>query len=124
MPFHLAPGLTREAATHICMHECRALCCRGPLILQLTPPEAQSFRKHASALGVELRLREAEDGSASVCFPEHAGERCPMLDADTSACRIYADRPERCRSFPEKPRAECAISGFVSPGSSVSGGPG
>jgi Fe-S-cluster containining protein len=108
---HLAAGLTPQAASRICMHECRAQCCRGPLYLRLTAPEVPTFRAHAAALGVELRLEEAADGSGSVGFLEHPGERCPMLDDATSACRIYEDRPERCREFPEKRRPGCAISG-------------
>jgi Fe-S-cluster containining protein len=69
------------------------------------------FRTRAAALGVELKLREEADGSGSVVFLEHEGQRCPMLDDATSACRIYEHRPERCREFPEKPRPGCAISG-------------
>ena len=111
MPFHLAAGLTLEAASRICRLECRAQCCRGPLHLRLTAPEVSAFRAHAAALGVELKLMEAADGSGSVVFLEHDGERCPMLDDATSACRIYEDRPQRCRDFPDKPRPGCAISG-------------
>jgi len=108
---HLAAGLTPDAASRICRHECRAQCCRGPLCLSLTAAEVLAFRAHAAALGVELKLRTAEDGSGSIVFLEHAGEHCPMLDDATSVCRIYPDRPERCRDFPEKPRPGCAISG-------------
>ena len=112
---HLAKGLTLEAASRICMHECRALCCRGPLYVTLNAPEVPRFRARAAELGVALILRENDDGSGTVVFLEHEGERCPMLDGATFACRIYADRPERCRDFPEKPRLECAISGAVKP---------
>jgi Fe-S-cluster containining protein len=108
---HLAKGLTLEAASRICMHECRALCCRGPLYVSLGAPEVRMFREQAARLGVPLTLRESADGSGTVVFLEHEGERCPMLDGTTWACRIYADRPARCRAFPEKPRPECAISG-------------
>jgi Fe-S-cluster containining protein len=108
---HLATGLTPEDASRICQHECRAQCCRGPLYLRLTAPEVRRFRARAAALGVELKLTEAADGTGSVVFLEHAGERCPMLDDSTSACRIYDDRPEPCRAFPDRPRRGCAISG-------------
>jgi Fe-S-cluster containining protein len=109
---HLIPGLTTEAASHICMHECMAMCCRGALILRLTAQEALAFREQAAALGVALQMRQAPDGGGWVRFSEHAGERCPMLDAHTYACRIYEDRPQRCRDFPERPTPGCAISGF------------
>jgi len=69
------------------------------------------FKARAAALGVALKLTEDSDGSGSVGFLDHVGERCPMLDDATSACRIYRDRPERCRSFPDRPRPGCAISG-------------
>jgi Fe-S-cluster containining protein len=107
----LAAGLTLEAASRICRHECRAQCCRGPLLLSLTAPEVLRFRAHAAALGLDLTLREADDGSGSVAFVEHEGEHCPMLDDATSSCRIYEDRPHRCRDFPDRPRPGCAISG-------------
>jgi Fe-S-cluster containining protein len=93
------------------MHQCRAQCCRGPLYLILSAPEVLSFKANAAALGVVVRLTEAVDGTASVVFLEHPGERCPMLDDATSTCRIYEQRPERCREFPEKPRQDCPISG-------------
>src|SRR5262245_13234978 len=108
---HLAAGLTPETASRICRHECRAQCCRGPLVLHLTAAEVPGFKAHATALGVEVKVREGAGESGSVCFLEHAGEHCPMLDDATSACRIYADRPERCKQFPEIPRPGCAISG-------------
>jgi Fe-S-cluster containining protein len=113
MPLHLAVGLTPEAASQICMHQCRAQCCRGPLYLLLSAPEVRTFKARAVEIGVALKLREAADGTGSVVFLEHAGEHCPMLDDATSVCRIYEDRPERCREFPEKPRMGCAISGAV-----------
>lgn len=111
MPPHLIAGLTPEAASHICMHQCRAMCCRGPLILRLTSQEVRAFKGHAAALGVALQITQAPDGAGRVRFSDHAGERCPMLDDTTSACRIYKDRPQRCRDFPERPTLGCAISG-------------
>jgi Fe-S-cluster containining protein len=104
-------AMNAEAASRICMNECRAQCCRGPLVLHLGADEVAGFRERGAALGEELRLRESTDGGATVVFLEHAGERCPMLDDATSACRIYESRPERCRAFPDRPRADCAISG-------------
>lgn len=111
MAFHLAAGLTPEAAGRICRHECRARCCRGSLFLCLAPDEVKGFEAHATALGVPLDLMEAPDGTAWVGFMDHPGGHCPMLDDATSECRIYADRPARCREFPEKARPDCPISG-------------
>jgi Fe-S-cluster containining protein len=84
---------------------------RGPLYLRLAPSETKAFRAHTAALGVELDVIEAPDGSGTVSFLEHTGERCPMLDAASSACRIYEERPRRCREFPDGPRPDCPISG-------------
>ena len=104
-------GLTPEAASHICMNQCRAMCCRGPLILRLSGDEVSAFKRHADSLQVGLIVIQAPDGGGWVRFTDHDGERCPMLDDATSACRIYEDRPQRCRDFPERPTPGCAISG-------------
>ena len=109
---NLLPGLTREAASHICMNECNAMCCRGPLILRLTEGESVDFRRRAATLGVDAKVSQAPGGGGWVKFSDHPGEHCPMLDEDTWACRIYMHRPQRCRSFPERPTAGCAISGW------------
>jgi Fe-S-cluster containining protein len=111
MPPQRQAGLTPEAASRICMDQCRAMCCRGPLILRLTFREVLAFKRHSAALGVALRITEAADGGGWVRFSDHAGEHCPMLDDATSACRIYQDRPQRCRDFPDRPTPGCAISG-------------
>jgi len=111
MPTHLREGLSPEAASRICLHQCRAGCCRGPLYLRLTAPEVVTFKDRAAVLGVALTVTEAADGSGAVGFLDHPGDRCPMLDEATSACRIYEERPQRCRDFPDKPRPGCAISG-------------
>jgi Fe-S-cluster containining protein len=92
------------------MQRCRAGCCRGPLFLPLTALEAESFRKHAAKLGVALRLSRAAEGAFAVRFSDHAGEHCPMLDIATSACRIYPERPQRCRDFPDRLRPDCELS--------------
>ena len=115
MPAIIMPGLTPEEASHICMEQCRALCCRGPLILELTKGEAQSFREHAGRLGVGARVSARPDGGGWVRFSDYETESCPMLDPDTNACRIYQDRPQRCRDFPERPTPGCAISGYAEP---------
>ena len=112
MPPRLIAGLTPKVASHICMRQCRAVCCRGPVILRLTREETLAFQEHAVALGVALHVTQAPDGGGWVRFSDHAGDRCPMLDDATSACRIYKDRPQRCRAFPETVTPGCAISGW------------
>ncbi len=111
MAARLIPGLTAEAASRICMEQCRAMCCQGPLILTLAEDEAQAFAKRAAAIGATAIITQGDGGRAWVRFADHPGARCPMLDAETNACRIYEHRPRRCRDFPEAPTAGCAISG-------------
>ena len=111
MSFFRIPGLTAGQASRICMAECRAGCCRGPLLLELTAGEAADFKRQAVDLGVTATVAEREDGGGWVRFADYPGERCPMLDADTFACRIYGNRPGRCRNFPERKTPGCAISG-------------
>ena len=107
--------LTPDAATDICMNQCRAMCCRGPLILRLSGDESSRFEEQAMALGLTVKVDAAPGGGGWVKFAEHTGERCPMLEDTTSACRIYQDRPQRCRIFPERPTPGCAISGLEEP---------
>ena len=107
--------LTPEAATDICMNQCRAMCCRGPLILRLSGDESSRFEEQAMALGLTVKVDAAPGGGGWVKFAEHTGERCPMLEDTTSACRIYQKRPQRCRTFPERPTPGCAISGMEEP---------
>lgn len=108
---HLVSGLSLEEASHVCMHQCRAMCCRGPQCLRLTPAEVASFKGHAADLGVAIHILESPEGAGIVRFLDHPGEHCPMLDDLTSVCRIYSSRPSPCREFPEKLRPGCAISG-------------
>ena len=107
----LKPGLTPETASHICMSYCRAMCCRGALVLRLSEEEIAAFEDHARSFGIEVVKTQPLSGGAWVRFSDHPGERCPMLDAATNACRIYDNRPQRCRDFPEKPTPGCPISG-------------
>ena len=104
--------LTPEAASDICMNQCRAGCCRGPLILRLSKEEAATLKQEADRLGIDLRPALPGNAGAWLKFAEYPGERCPMLDPITFACRIYADRPQRCREFPEHLTPGCALSEY------------
>jgi Fe-S-cluster containining protein len=93
------------------MNQCRALCCRGPLVLELAAGETEGFAAAGEKLQVQVKVNTAADGQGWVKFADHPGEMCPMLDARTFACRIYESRPQRCREFPSRPTPGCAISG-------------
>ena len=110
MPPHVIRGLTPEAASHICMNQCKGMCCRGPMILTLTPEEVPAFQGRADSLHVPLVINLGPSGGW-LRFSDHTGERCPMLEGSTFACRIYKDRPQRCLDFPQTLTPGCAISG-------------
>jgi Fe-S-cluster containining protein len=93
------------------MNICRAMCCQGPLLLELAEDELPSFVEQATMLGVKLEVSKGLQGGGWVKFSDHEGERCPMLDPHTFACLIYENRPRRCREFPEKWTPGCPISG-------------
>ena len=111
MASYLRPGLTISEASNICMNVCRAMCCRGPLLLELLPGEVPAFYENGRKLHIDLKLNVADDGRGWVRFADHPGESCPMLNPVTFQCRIYDDRPARCREFPEKQTPGCQISG-------------
>lgn len=113
MCLSLKGGITPEFASHVCMSYCRAMCCRGALVLSLSETEAGSFQERGDELGATVVLTRRDGGGAWVRFSDHEGERCPMLDPKTFGCRIYKHRPQRCRDFPEKPTPGCPISGSV-----------
>ncbi len=78
----------------LCLH-C-GLCCDGTLFrdVELQPgDDAEKLR----ALGLPLRSRRGQEAD-----PLKFAQPCSALCADL-ACRIYADRPTRCREF------ECAL---------------
>ncbi|MFQ6026600.1 MAG: YkgJ family cysteine cluster protein [Dehalococcoidia bacterium] len=104
--------LTPEAASDICMNQCRAGCCRGPLILRLSQAEAATLKQQALQLGIDLKSGFPSNTGGWLKFSDYPGERCPMLDPITFACHIYADRPQRCRDFPERLTPGCALSEY------------
>ena len=109
---HSMPDLSPAAASGICMNQCGAMCCRGPLVLRLSEDEVRDFEAHAVSLGVALRITQTPEQGGWLRFLDHPGEHCPMLDDATSACRIYQHRPQHCRDFPRRPTPGCLISGW------------
>lgn len=107
---YLRPGLTAATASQVCMNECKAQCCKGPLILRLNNEEVLAMEARARCLGIDLAPTRTASGDGWLRFSDYPGECCPFLDGAASVCRIYDDRPRRCREFPEKPTPGCAIS--------------
>jgi Fe-S-cluster containining protein len=112
----LMADLTPAAASDICMTHCRAMCCRGPLILRLSQDEVHDFEGHAVRLGVAVQITQTPEEGGWLRFLDHPGEHCPMLDDATSACLIYEYRPKHCREFPRRPTPGCLISGWTEEG--------
>ena len=73
MASYLMPGLTGEIASRICMTECKAMCCRGPLILELTEAEIEDFEERAAPILPEKR---AEEGGSGSPITTASGARC------------------------------------------------
>ena len=94
----------------ICINECRAMCCRGPLVIQLTFSENEFLKSTGKQLQVPVVSSVTMDGKYILKFSDHPGLHCPMLDSETSMCRIYDDRPKVCREFPLKVTPGCLIS--------------
>lgn len=111
MTSFLVPGLSTQEASNICMNECRAMCCRGPLVLELDTGELEPFLAAGARLQVQVWASVGMEGQGWIKFADHPGERCPMLDMNTFACQIYDSRPHRCREFPTRLTPGCAISG-------------
>lgn len=108
---YLMPGLGPKEASKICMETCQAMCCRGPLLLALDSSEVQAFQEDAAKLGLKVTIQGGLRDGGWLKFADYEGERCPMLEPETWACRIYERRPRRCREFPERWTPGCAISG-------------
>jgi len=86
------------------------MCCRGPLVLQLTVIEHEFLKNVGKQFQLPVVSSATMDGRYILKFLDHPGLHCPMLDSETSMCRIYEDRPKVCREFPVKVTPGCLIS--------------
>ena len=111
MSKHIKVGLSTKEASDICINKCKALCCRDPYILTLLSNEIDSFTVMANNLGISLDIEISAAGEGWVRFSDYSEQSCPMLDSANSICRIYDNRPKRCRDFPDAVIPGCEISG-------------
>jgi Fe-S-cluster containining protein len=82
-----------EAATRLCL-EC-GLCCNGVLFSDVELQSGDDARR-LRALGLALAAKRGARG------PQRFPQPCAALCAD-NRCRIYEERPARCRDF------ECGV---------------
>ena len=97
--------------SNICINQCKAMCCRGPIVLTLSNDEFEEFERNSGKLNLDLKPIHKNDGTIVIKFLDQMGGHCPMLDPDTSMCMIYQNRPNVCRDFPTKYTPGCPISG-------------
>lgn len=99
----------RLASIAICADECGAQCCRAPGHFKLTRTELVPLRQAANRLHV--RFTVVATAAPDTVVADHAlnGGTCAFLDRKTNLCRVYEDRPDACRRFPERYEPRCAL---------------
>lgn len=93
--------IPRELTENLCLH-C-GLCCDGTLFRDVELQPGDDVEK-LRALALPLHSRRPEEAD-SLKFPQPCSALCSDLK-----CRVYADRPSRCREF------ECALFNAVAVG--------
>lgn len=91
-----------------CGKGCDSCCRQLAEVPQLTAPEWELLRTGLAALpaqrldAIDRAVRElaaAEAARAAAGARERRRVVCPLLDTDTGACPVYAQRPVACRSY-------------------------
>ena len=85
-------NFTPEEASRICMDQCRAMCCRGPLILRLEPEEVAVFHREAVHLGTTADIFARCRRRRQSAVPGPSGGVLP--DAGSSHLRVPHLRTE------------------------------
>ena len=91
-------GWVRPPSLALCADECGAKCCKNRLVL-LTPGEATRL----SSMGHAPITQGTNGRWAMLTIPT-----CVFLTTE-NLCRIYAERPEACRVFPQRPASGCLV---------------
>jgi Fe-S-cluster containining protein len=124
-----------EPSTAVCVDQCGSRCCQIETTrVQLTDPEMRTLKRLAGMLGIRklpvvdarshklsrqdrraANKRAAKFGvtlapATKVWGYDFAstGGKCVFLDGK-GLCRIYAHRPNACRTFPERPVFGCLV---------------
>ena len=100
----------QAASVEVCANQCGARCCRAPGSFSLDDDELARLAAHADRLGVRFTT------FVDPHWPGHHradhgvnGGACSFLDRDTNLCRVYDDRPDACRQFPQTYEPECRL---------------
>ena len=95
----LAVGGIRTPTLALCAEECGARCCQNRLVL-LSDDEATRLITYPA----KPPISRGSDGRwAMLAIPA-----CPFLGPDRH-CAIYAERPDACHAFPQRPSAGCLV---------------
>ena len=54
--------------SNICISQCKAMCCRGPLILSLTNDEFVEFERYSGKLDLDIKPIQRDDGTIGITF--------------------------------------------------------
>lgn len=82
----------------LCGKGCDSCCRRLSEVPQLSPPEWDLLRGGLAALASEQR-REIDRRMTALAEQTTRPVVCPLLDAATGSCPVYAQRPVACRSY-------------------------
>lgn len=82
----------------LCGKGCDSCCRRLAAVPQLTAAEWALLRRGLAALAPE-QLAAIRRHVADLTEQSSAPVVCPLLDRDSGACPVYAERPVACRSY-------------------------
>lgn len=82
----------------LCAKGCDACCKRLAEIPQLSAAEWELLRQGLSALPPQ-HLQQISDDMAAITRQTSRPLTCPLLDRETGACPVYAQRPVACRTY-------------------------
>ena len=82
----------------LCAKGCDGCCRQLAAVPRLTAVEWSGLRAGLAALPAD-RLGEIRRNMAALAGPESRPVVCPLLDASTGVCPVYAQRPVACRTY-------------------------